>query len=538
VAFVGWKMTDLSIPLMLEGQLDERSLADVLLELSRHRATGILTIQGDSDILAISVLEGDIVSTDSLNRTLEEGLGEVVEEKGWVTAENYASLASEYRSGGGRVVDLLVERDHLTERQLGLALREHIYRLGLDAFRWQGGEFKFYAGDEVSYEPCVQPIAIEEFVVRASRTLGSMGPLDGGVGTRATPYRRTPDLPPMKDANTLVPAEQWLMHELERPMSVGALVDRGEYDEFKVLFYLWRLERRGVLQRGQDLDSSSAGLDSSTPLRPLETAPEPETISLPEVSYSGGDVLSLEGAAARAESSPSDSILSSPSDDSMAEVIELPRIQQPEPEVISLNPVGEAPLDDRVISLGGMGVEMPDPIDSAADTWGEEEAEEEERAPRPQLDLSRVTPWLSRGIAGLGTLLLLLGLFSGGDRMVLPFPWHSGQRADLSGQRQASSMARLGEGLRTFFLLNGRFPDDLQSLEAEGWVSARDLVDAEGGALVFSPTASTYVIQSPTSETGAASDWLHQGSITGNFLLDPNLAAFSDPTETPLVLLD
>ena len=515
---------------MLEGQLDERSLADVLLELSKHRATGILTIQGDSDILAISVLEGRIVSTDSLNRTLEEGLGEVVEEKGWVTAENYASLASEYRSGGGRVVDLLVERDYLTERQLGIALREHIYRLGLDAFRWQGGEFKFYAGDEVSYEPCVQPISIEEFVVRASRALGSMGPLDGGVGTRATPYRRMPDLPPIKDANTLVPAEQWLLHELERPMSVGTLIDRREHGEFEVLFYLWRLERRGFLQRGQDANAIDAGAPappSSPPVEilgpvPVQDRPRPE-----------GDVLTLETSTAGADRSPGGSLLSSPSEGSMAEVIELPRIGTPEPEVISLGPVAENSLDERTISLGGMPVEMPDAAEPVEEIWAAEE-----KTPRIALDLSGFVPWVPRIVAGIGALLLIGGLLYGGDRMVLPFPWHSGQREDLVRHRQASSMVRLDERLKTFFLLNGRFPDRLEALEAEGWIGPRDLVDSKGRSLVFSPTMSTFVLQSPVAVRGASNAWLHQGSITGDFLLDPNLAAFSDPAETPLVLLD
>ena len=504
-------MSEIVGTILSEGQLSERALADVLYELGRHRATGILTIQGETDILAISLLEGKLVSTDSLNRTLEEGLGDVLEAEGWVTPENYASLASEYRAGGGRVVDLLVERSFVSERQLGAALRQHIYQLGLDAFRWQGGEFKFYPGDEVSYESCVRPIGVEEFAVRASRDLGAIGPLDGDPVTRETPYRRVPDLPPMRDENTLAPAERWLLHELGEPATIGALADRGEFDEFEVIFYAWRLERRGLLQRG-------AG----------GTAKEPEVLATPPT-------LGIEDAPQVGE--PSDPPL-----EPMADVIELPRLAPmlDEPEARDPEPV-VAPLEvvePPAPSFGGaVDVEMPDPVGPHSAAWQEppqEEPAERAAAPRRSFDLAGVTPWVARAIAAIAAVLLVAGLFRGDDRTVLPYPWQGSQRADLAAQREAAQQVRIEDALTSYFLIHGRFPDSVESLVAEPWARRRDFTDSEGRPFRLAPTSSTYVLQSEAGED----ERRYKGSVIGNFLLDPNLAAFTDPGGPSLVLLD
>jgi|GEM_PF-1185231 len=520
-------MTENAIPMMIEGQLVDRALADVLLQLGRNGATGILTIQGESDILALSFLQGEVVSTDSLNRTLEEGLGEVLEQEGWVSAEDYGSLASEYRAGGGRVLDLLVERSYLTERQLGLALRKHVYRLGLDAFRWRDGEFKFYAGDEVSYEECVRPISIEEFVVQATRDLGSMGPLDGGVASSQTVYAYAPDLPPIKDHNTLTPAEQWLMHELEEAKPVAQLIDRGTHSEHEVLFYLWRLERRGLLQG----DGGGAAEEADAP-EPVAPAPAAAPV---QATPPRGSAIAVEDSVGLSEtfdrgdrSSESPTVAQFPLPDNVPDVIELPRIDD-EPEVISLGPIGESPLS-------APAVEMPDPGVFEAERWGSVEDEfQAEKTMTMTLDLSRVVPWVARAVAGLGAALLLGGLIVGGDRTVLPFPWQSGAREDLARQRQTEALSRLDEGLRTYFLLNGSFPEDLAAVAAEGWVGEGDLVDLDGERFAYSPTSSTFVLQSGAA---GSSDWIHQGGVTGNFLLDPDLAAFTDVAVAPLVLLD
>ena len=70
----------------LEGRIDERPLPEVLLTLARQRGRGILTVQGDQEIIGLSILEGQLVSADALNQSLEEGLGRILTSSGLVSA--------------------------------------------------------------------------------------------------------------------------------------------------------------------------------------------------------------------------------------------------------------------------------------------------------------------------------------------------------------------------------------------------------------------------------------------------------------------
>ena len=134
----------------LEGDLRVFRLPDILQVISQQQKTGILTVQGDQDILAVSFLRGDIVAADALNQNFESGLGEVLASQGLVRPELLSRLFDEQKSSGMRLADFLVDRGALSRGELLEALRQLTYRLLLQVLRWRQGEFKFYSGEEVS----------------------------------------------------------------------------------------------------------------------------------------------------------------------------------------------------------------------------------------------------------------------------------------------------------------------------------------------------------------------------------------------------
>lgn len=150
----------------VEGSLDLFSLPEILQMISQQGKTGILTIQGQQDIVAISFLAGRIVAADSLAHTVEEGLAKVLVGEGLLSAAELARAGAEHQASGGRLLDLLVERRYLTRPQLLAALRLQTIRQLESLLRWQVGDFKFYGGDEVSYEEGFQPISVEDLLLR------------------------------------------------------------------------------------------------------------------------------------------------------------------------------------------------------------------------------------------------------------------------------------------------------------------------------------------------------------------------------------
>jgi hypothetical protein len=152
----------------VEGTLDLFKLPEILQLVSQQKKTGILTVQGQQDIVAISFLNGRIVAADALNQTLEEGLSQVLLKEGMIDAPDLARAASEHQASGGRLIDLLVERRFIERAQLLEALRLQTYRLLEQLLGWSQGDFKFYSGDEVSYEEGFAPIPVEELLINSA----------------------------------------------------------------------------------------------------------------------------------------------------------------------------------------------------------------------------------------------------------------------------------------------------------------------------------------------------------------------------------
>ncbi|MBW8875147.1 MAG: DUF4388 domain-containing protein [Acidobacteria bacterium] len=175
----------------VEGTLDLFKLPEILQLISQQKKTGILTVQGQQDIVAISFLNGRIVAADALSQTLEEGLAQVLVKEGMIGASDLHRAAAEHQSAGGRLIDVLVERRYLERSQLLQALRLQTWRLLEQLLRWNEGDFKFYSGDEVSYEEGVDPIAVEELLIHAAQAAQALPP-----PSRPAPAPRPVPAPP------------------------------------------------------------------------------------------------------------------------------------------------------------------------------------------------------------------------------------------------------------------------------------------------------------------------------------------------------
>jgi len=188
----------------VEGTLDLFQLPEILQLIAQQKKTGILTVQGQSDIVAISFLAGRIVAADALNQTMEEGLTRVLLAEGMLTQPELSRALAEHPSVGGRLLDFLVERQYVSRQRLLAALRLQTYGLVEQLLRWQEGDFKFYSGEEVSYEEAFVPITVEELLLHAGETAAkerrgaapAARPAAGSKPAPAPPLRVVPPPPP------------------------------------------------------------------------------------------------------------------------------------------------------------------------------------------------------------------------------------------------------------------------------------------------------------------------------------------------------
>src|SRR5215210_516285 len=170
----------------VEGTLEVFKLPEILQMISQQQKTGILTVQGQQDIIAVSFLKGQVVTVDSLNQTQEEGLSQILVQEGLLNGTQFARASSEQQSAGVRLLDFLVQRNYVQRDALLRALRLHATRLLGELLSWDKGEFKFYGGDEVPYEEGFVPIPVEEVLV-AGAPRRAAGPVPVPAPSRPAP---------------------------------------------------------------------------------------------------------------------------------------------------------------------------------------------------------------------------------------------------------------------------------------------------------------------------------------------------------------
>lgn len=362
----------------IEGELEGDTLLELLGDLAQREATGILTAQSDRDILAVSLEGGAIVGADALNETLEEGLGRVLTGEGLLTSSEFSGVLERVHVDRVRLADALIEDDLLSRRDYLAAVRRYTLELIDRAVEWEHGDYKFYPGDEVSYEEGFQAIPISEILPQARRS-------DAGADLAA---------------------------EAEADL---------------------------VGDEPTDLASGRPAL------RPTETVSE---------------------------------------------------------EIGRAQPATPAPVGWMLRGL--------------------------ERAPE----------WLG-WVAPALIVVLLVGVVAWRpNSIVYPFFWLEPERLELEGERRASVYQKVDRAAKTFFLIEGRFPDDLHTLVVRGLLAPDDIVDARGRILTYVPGDRGYVIRAAGAD-GTDLGVSRLEAIAGDFLLDPEFVV-RDPyrDSVPLVLLD
>jgi hypothetical protein len=283
----------------LEGDLSLFRLPDVLQVIAHQRKTGILTVQGKSDILAVSFLDGEIVAGDALNQSFDELLGEVLARRGSLARERFAELALRQRGSGERLIDYLIESRAVGREEMLESLRDLTYRLMLEVLRWREGQFKFYGGEEVAYEEGIRPLRVEDVLMRALRELagesGRTGAIPHGYLTYvpASEGRALRLIPAGTDESPLDPEVAWItpdekavLDRLDGRTAADALARNSGLGEERTFYALYRLLQAGLVRPQEDGDAAEPARRPPAPRPPARS----EALRVERAAFEAADL--------------------------------------------------------------------------------------------------------------------------------------------------------------------------------------------------------------------------------------------------------
>jgi hypothetical protein len=276
----------------LEGTLRDFSLSDIFQLIGLQRKTGVLTLRAAEDVVTVSFLDGKVVGADSLNKRLEDRLGQVLLKTGAVTkAELDAALKTQMETLQ-RLGHILLDRTVISKEELRKAFEQQILQIIFRVFRWQDGDYHFSQETSVDYDAeLVTPLGSESILMEGARMLDEWPIIEKRIPHRGMIFVSTPtarqaevtleqedesldtfnmDLEPVppKPASPgrvkITPTERDILALVNGVNAVDDIVRKSPHGEFDTCKALYTLLTRSLIRQATREEAARAAQRAST----------------------------------------------------------------------------------------------------------------------------------------------------------------------------------------------------------------------------------------------------------------------------------
>lgn len=177
----------------LEGTLKDFSLADIFQLIGLQRKTGVLTLRGKDDTVTVTFLDGKVVAADSLNKRLENRLGNVLVKIGTLTQDQLNKALEIQKETLQRLGFILIHYKIISQEALRSALQQQILNIIYRLFRWKDGEYHFSQETTIEYDQeNVIPITAESILMEGARMIDEWPIIEKRIRSYEMVFRKKP----------------------------------------------------------------------------------------------------------------------------------------------------------------------------------------------------------------------------------------------------------------------------------------------------------------------------------------------------------
>lgn len=236
-----------SIPTSLgAGRLEGISVPDLLWNLCRRRATGVLECANRGIVRKVYIAEGQIVFAASSDP--DDRLGEQLLREGLIRLEALEQAVQRLHEGK-RLGTILVESGHLAPEHLVRSVVAQVRSIVLGLFSWEEGEYRFHEGPLPTEEVITLGMRTAEILLQGIRSIRSFSRIRRSVGSERSRYRATPEWKGLTEGLALSEGEHQLLTRLGgNGETIEALCRDLFLSNFEVFQSLWAFKVLGVVQ--------------------------------------------------------------------------------------------------------------------------------------------------------------------------------------------------------------------------------------------------------------------------------------------------
>jgi hypothetical protein len=192
---------------MLQGTIKDFGLADILQLIGIQRKSGILTLENDSDQVAVKFIDGNVIGADTHQFSSEDLLGQVLVRTGKITEAQLQDALAIQSSTLQRLGHILIKSAVITEEQLADSLRAQALQIVYRLFRWREGNYSVQLVENLDYdERHFTPISAETILMEGARMIDEWPIIERKITSPQMVFQKTEAA--LKTGHSVEPIDQ------------------------------------------------------------------------------------------------------------------------------------------------------------------------------------------------------------------------------------------------------------------------------------------------------------------------------------------
>jgi hypothetical protein len=217
------RMDNTLSPSLVSGRLEGISVPDLVWNVCRRRATGVLHLTLRGTTKKIYVADGRIIFAGSSDPN--DRLGEMLLREGVITLDQLEQAIVKL-SSGKRLGTLLVEAGHLSPENLVRGVLSQVRAIVLAVFAWEDGEYSFVEGPLPTEEVVKLTMRTPEVLLQGIRQIRSFSRLRRSVGPLSTRVRLDGGWRQTLEGLEIRDGERMLLQRVEEAGDRGVSIER------------------------------------------------------------------------------------------------------------------------------------------------------------------------------------------------------------------------------------------------------------------------------------------------------------------------
>ena len=243
---------------LVNGRLEGINVPDLLWNVCRRRATGVLQLSFRGITKKVYVEEGRIIFAASGDPN--DRLGELLLREGVVTLDQLEAAISQL-SSGKRLGAILVEAGHLSPDNLVRGVLAQVKGIVLSIFPWEEGEYAFHEGPLPTEEVVTLGMRTTEILLQGIRQIRSFTRIRKSVGPPSTRFVLHRDWKSVLEGLEIRDGERMLVQRIaesgDRGSTIDGLCREIFLSNYEIYQALWAFRVLGIIHEG-DLDRRGA----------------------------------------------------------------------------------------------------------------------------------------------------------------------------------------------------------------------------------------------------------------------------------------